>query len=62
MAKLSLDDLLKMGWGPSAIFVQAKARREEKAELKEMASPGNLLQGQKAKASGTEPDIDEGKN
>lgn len=62
MAKLSLDDLLKMGWGPSATFVQVKARQEEKAELKEIASPGKLLQGQKAKASGTERDIDEGKN
>lgn len=61
LASLSLGDL-KMGLGPSVTLAQAKAGHKEKVDLKEIASLGKLLRGQKAKASGTEPDIDEGKN
>lgn len=62
LASLRLGDLLEMVLGPLCNPFQANTRQEEKVDLKEIASPGKLLQGQKAKASGTEPDIDEGKN
>lgn len=61
LASLRLGDLLEMVLGPLCNPFQ-NTRQEEKVDLKEIASPGKLLQGQKAKASGTEPDIDEGKN
>lgn len=58
LPSLSLGHLLRV---KAVTLAQAKARQKEKVELKETVSPGKLLQEQKAKASVTEPNINEGK-